>query len=461
MNAGPIIDSRLLFNRRRNWNGCDAGRCPAHAAPDSLARLGDEVVNVRLYATRFVFLFSLLFGFQFVYLAHGDVVNNYPYITQDGFDWYMEGVYLAKLFSGASLPELPVLRPPLFVFLTAADYVAGGRGLILAIFYAVALFYTYFISLKIIDSAHEGGTRNSWYLVPLAIGTTVYPLNFIKPFLLADSLAVALSLFSVLLLVKYHIEEKLPVLALSVGISVVAFMTQTYALIPYAVSCAAGVLMHLRSNKNKAIKFLLAIFTTSVLCILCTTLWNWVLPHGGTPKNFELLKLSTHMLGFYISTWSYYFFPFILFFLLFRRHQTVLNATNFVVLLSATVVLLFAVLCFFYQWREARFTYYFWPWLMILFFSGIRLKGLKNAFLLSMLMLMMAVSSPATYWDPSWRSVRFTVFHNWVGDYFSALPIDRKLNMCGDDCEGKNEFLNKSDSYVNETITIYNKIKGL
>jgi len=46
-------------------------------------------------------------------------------------------------------------------------------------------------------------------------------------------------------------------------------------------------------------------------------------------------------------------------------------------------------------------------------------------------------------------------------DYFDASPIDRNFNTCGNDCNGKNEFLNNSDPYVNSTVKIYNEIKGL
>ena len=65
-------------------------------------------MNLRLPVTLVVFLFSLMFAIQIVVLANGDIVNNYPYISPDGFDWYMQGVYLDKVLSGATLPELPV-----------------------------------------------------------------------------------------------------------------------------------------------------------------------------------------------------------------------------------------------------------------------------------------------------------------------------------------------------------------
>jgi hypothetical protein len=418
-------------------------------------------MNLRLYATIFALAFSLLYGIEFVYLAHGDVLNHYPYISPDGFDWYMEGVYLVKLLGGGSLPDLPVLRPPLFVFVTAADYLAGNLGLVVAFVLGLAIFCTYFFSLKIIDSVYGRAERNAWYLVPLAIGTTVYSLNFFKPFLLADGLSVALALASVYLLIVYHTGSKLHLLVLSVVVAVIAGMTQTYALIPYLVICGMGTLLYFGENKSRAIKYLGAAIAVSFLFVSLTALWRWVMPHGMTPSNFDLLKLSTGMFGFYVNTWSYYFFPLGMFFIIFRRYKIVFDFKNLVVVSTAVIVFLFVMLSFFYQWPEARFTYYFWPWLMILIFIIVQVQTRKGVYLLSVLMLMIVALAPDNYWSPSWKSVRVEVIHNWVGNYFSATSVDRKLDSCGSDCEGKNEFLKNSDPYINSTVKIYNKIKGL
>lgn len=86
----------------------------------------------RLFVTCFVALYSLIFALQMWSLSAADVVNRYPYISPDGFDWYLEGVYLAKILKGVELlPSLPILRPPVFVLINMVDYVAGANGLIL------------------------------------------------------------------------------------------------------------------------------------------------------------------------------------------------------------------------------------------------------------------------------------------------------------------------------------------
>jgi hypothetical protein len=418
-------------------------------------------MNLRLCTVLVVFVFSLLFSIQFVILANGDVVNNYPYISPDGFDWYTQGLYITKLLNGAVLPELPVLRPPVFVLVTAADNIAGGHGFVLAMVLGIAILSSYYFTLKIIDTANSGQYRNSWYLVPLAIGTTIYPMNFFKPYLLSDGLAVAISLASVHLLVRYDAEHSTRILVISVSVAVLAGLTQTYALIPFATACLAGALIYYQSNRGKSYSLMWALFATAAIFALLTFLWRWVIPHASTPQNFELLKLNTNMFGFYFQTWGYYFLPFILFFLIYRRFKFVWSATNLVMIVVTVVLLLMASLCLIYQWPEARFTYYLWPWLMILIFTATRLETIRGVYLVSTLLFLLVLVVPANYWVPSWPSMRVSISHNWVGEYFMAKPTDRKLNICRNECKDSNEFLKNSDPYVNSTLKIYNQIKGL
>lgn len=417
-------------------------------------------MKIRNLATIMVALFAVFFGAQFAYLAHGDVINNYPFISPDGFDWYTEGMYLTQLFSGTTLPELPVLRPPLFVFVTAADFILGSKGLILAAAFGVATFCTYYFSLKIVDSVNERNKEKSWYVIPLAISTTIYPLNYFKPFILADSLAVALSLASVLLLISYSKKQDKYFLVASCAVAILAGLTQTYALIPFLIFSSISALLSFRSNRRQALQFIGGILVASLIFVLLTLVWRGLMQHGTTPKNFDLLRFSTDMSAFYLSTWSYYFLPLILFFLLFRSYRVAISTTNIVILSSATMVMLLSILAYFYQWPDARFTFYIWPWLMILFLSSTRLTSDKGSYWIAILFLSVVVLVPSNYWEPSWKSMRVSLTQNWVGDFFRAAPVDRKFNACKvSDCAGNNEFLNRSDAYVNSTIKLYNQLK--
>lgn len=418
-------------------------------------------MNVRLYAKLFVVLFSSFFAIKFFYLVDGNVINNYPFISPDGFDWYTEGVYLTQLIKGVSLPELPVLRPPLFVFLTALDYISGKQGLVLAASYGVAILFTFFCSVKIVDSVYELPEKNAWYILPLAICTTIYPINYFKPFLLADSLAVALSLASVLMLIRYLKSLQSYTLVISCALAVLAGLTQTYGLIPFLIFSSCNFFLLFRSHKIEALKFLFSILAVSITFIMLTALWRTLLPHASTPQNFALLRFSVDMFYYYLSTWSYYFSPLILFYFICCSYEFSAISAKGILISLVIVTFLFSTLAFFYQWPDARFTFYILPWLMILFFSITRLTSARGSYLIAILTFFLIFLVPESYWSPTWASVHGSVKRNWVSDYFLALPVDRKLHSCGNSCLDDNEFLKNSDYYVNSTISTLYKIKGL
>ena len=79
-----------------------------------------------------------------VRLVDGDFFNSYPYLSQDGFDYLVEGQYIRTFLTRGSVdlgetinaqalfPRTPamlhVLRNPGFVVVTAADALLGSSG---------------------------------------------------------------------------------------------------------------------------------------------------------------------------------------------------------------------------------------------------------------------------------------------------------------------------------------------
>ena len=418
-------------------------------------------LNLRSIATRCTLLFSLLFTVKFWYLGGGDVVSYYPYISPDGFDWYLEGAYLIKSLAGANLPALPVLRPPVFVLVTAADFIFGGGGLILGAIGGLTIFGAYYFVVKIIDTFFTEDGGDSWCAIPIAIGSCIYPLNFIKPFILADSLAMTLSLASVFALVRCYQKWQVRVLISSTILAALAGLTQTYALIPFLLASSLAIFYSFFDAKKRILEYFLALVSASAFFLLVTVAWRINIPHITTPENFTLLKLSGNMFNFYIKTWSFYFLPLILFFVFSKSYEVTCDFKKYVSAMSATLAAIFGLLCFFYQWPEARFTYYMWPWLMIFFFSSVRPQKKSGSKLIIVLMLILVVLVPTNYWEPSWDSIQPKLVRNWVGNYFTAVRVDRKFDLCGDDCVGKNDFLQNSDPYVNSTVKLYQQIKDL
>ena len=406
-----------------------------------------------VYVSFFVFFFAILFSIKFYVLSNGDVINHYPFVSPDGFDWYTEGIYLVHLIQGDNLQALPVLRPPIFVFITALYYILGGSGLILSGFYFLSIVMTYFFMSWIIDMGCSFKNKDPWLLSTLAIAVTVYPINFIKGYLLSDNIAVCLSLFSVFLLLKYFNENKNYLLFLSGFIALLAGLTQAYALLPYFIFVVFRLIFMYKKSKANV----LVLFTNLIFIFLAfffvSFIWRHTLSHGSTPQNFELLHLGIAMLSFYVNTWGYYFLPLIIFLFSIKRYKALLIKNQSIMLSSAAVTFTLGFLCFIYQWPEARFTYYFWPWALISLFIFVKLVNQKNSFILlaPMILITSFLVSPNP-WQPSLRSLSLSYHKNWAVNYFESQPVDRGLDNCNTPkCDG-NEWLANSDQYVKSVI---------
>jgi hypothetical protein len=111
-------------------------------------------------------------------------------------------------------------------------------------------------------------------------------------------------------------------------------------------------------------------------------------------------------------------------------------------------------MCFIYQWPEARFTYYFWPWVLISFFLLIKPTDERTASrLLVTLMLFASFLAPSNGpWQPSLKSLSLNYDQNWAVSYFKSKSVDRGLDECATPkCEG-NEFIENSDQYVKSVM---------
>lgn len=413
------------------------------------------MLNHRIISNLYILIFGIAFGLKFYFLCDGDVLNHYPLISPDGFDWYTEGTYLIKIFFEKNLPNLPVLRPPFFVLITSLDYLLGSKGIILSIIYSFSLVMTYFLMLWIIEIGSAVKNKNAWFLFPLALSVTIYPINFIKGYLLSDSIAVCFSLLSVFFLIKYFNEKKPYLLSISSLIALIGGLTQIYALLPFLIFISLRLIPVYKTNKVNALVLITNILVTIILFIFVIYIWRHALKHNSTPKNFEFLKLGFGMLEFYINTWGYYFLPFIIFLIGYRDKKFIFIKPPLIFLSSLTVAVLIIFLCSIYQWPESRFTYYFWPWILIAFFGIVIPNEDKAASkLIVALMLFFSFLSPDNPWQPRLKSLSLNYHQNWAMGYFESKPVDRELDKCiTAECEG-NKFIENSDSYVRSVIFI-------
>ena len=413
-----------------------------------------------------VAVFAIWVGFHFVVLSSPNLINQYPYLSADSFDWYTEGVYLIESMRGAALPILPVLRPPIFVILCAFDYLSGGSGLVLGAFLTLTIFMTFYWALKILDLVNKKSFVFGPILI-LALGLTIYPLNYVKLFLLADGLAVCLSIGAVFLIMRSQsLLGGRHFYWASIALAMLASLTQTYALIPYLVACA-WLMLIARLRSNTTLEILNAMLISIVGYIVITWVWRQSVPHIKTPENFSLIHLSGAMGPYYLQTWGFYLAPplttlfclFVLQTIPFRGRVAISSLViNYldppILAISISLVAIFASLCFFYQWPDARFTYYFWPWFLIgilILMNGQKLIAFGA---LAGVMLLMVFMVPSDYWAPQWGSAQFLPRFQWVSEYSAIPKAGRNIQSCQPNCS-ESIFQINPDPYINSVLNIY------
>lgn len=412
--------------------------------------------NLRTASLLSVAFFSFIFFVQFVLLSSGNIFNNYPYITPDGFDWYAEGAYLYhQVFSTNDFP-LQVLRPPIFVILCSLDYAFGGQGIILGLIYSLNILILYNYLCKFINLFNNLQENDFLYLI-LAYSVTFMPINFIRPYLLADEIAITLAFVSSFYLIIGVNECFYKKFMLGGFLALLGGLTQTYALIPLFIILTFILLRYIfyKIIINKF--FIYYSLFIGVTFLIITFIWRGYLPHLSTPENFTLFSLDLKMLDFYSSAWSFYFFPFLCF-KLFNLNTSIKNGLESNKLILFTIFLTFSVLSFLYHWPEARFISYYWYWALIVFFSFLNFSLLQKK-LLFLIFIVSSVITPLNYWTPLWVNSSLKVSSTWFYLYFQNKSIPREIVNCFlVDCKN-NTFINNSDSYVKSSIDIFNKIE--
>lgn len=407
---------------------------------------------------------SLAYFFKLLILSNGYMINQYPFISPDGFDWITEGLYLSEAIKGNVFDGvLPVARPPFFVFITAIDAFFGQTGIVIWLVNSIAFFVTGYIGLLLIGYKN----RTNWFNAIFIIALLLAPINYVRIWMLSDGITVALSLLTVYYLQKYqnYNFKQITVGALLIAIS---GSSQIYGLMIPLIYLGIFFLFAVKNKQFSIIKQILFITTLALIFYaIVNYAWFQFIPHDMTPKNFVLLQLSLDMFWFYFHTWGFYFFPFIPLFLLIRL-LTKEEYVRDILLLSLWVgVIIFMTLCFVYQWQESRFTFMFWSILVIAIFrSSIYLKQQQEIFriqiytIVSFLIIFQSflISIP-NEWRPDLKNVSISPA-TWIGTFVVAKPIDRfeLKNQCGSVHSFCSDAIVHGDGYVQSVINIYKKL---
>ncbi len=408
-----------------------------------------SIISADFFATRRAVLFLasalflLLFIIKFVLLSNGNVLNNYPAISSDGFDWLTEGLYLSLLFKDAVAERvLPFLRPPVFVLVTMLDAFAGQNGYVIAAANTLAWAATIMCAFRLLDHSPSSDVRDGrkYLIATLVAGLLIVaPINYFRIFLLSDGLCIGLAMASYYFYHRYFMGATSVALVVATILGVVASCTQTYGLIAPLAASTVGMVALLKSRDfPRLVRVVVAAGLLVAGSVSLRLLWLGAFEHVSIPKNFDLFRFSFNMTGFYLNTWSIYLLPILpvlivsIFYI--PRLLPVLR-DDLVFLSSAMVTAIFAGLCFFYQWPEARFTLLFWPWLVVV--AGKLLLGLTRAGLPSvqhqvlvlvaggLLFLQTFIVYPQEYWRPTWSAMTVGVRGSWLAAFARAQPLDR------------------------------------
>ena len=399
----------------------------------------------------------------------------------DSYDWYVEGIYLVQSFGGELLPNLFVLRPPVFVLICALDYLLGASGYVVGSVLGLCIFGTFALCLALVEMVQKFTAINAvtpdplpttmlqvkqctegWGAPILAIVLTIAPINFFTPFLYADRLACFLSLLSVYLLICWHEKKVGSISQWAILTAIMEGLTQVYAVIPFIIAITLIGLIRIRSEHNLRslqvlLESVLSIGIVGCLIAVVSIVWRISIPHAITPTNFGLISFDLEMLRFYKHTWGFYLLPIALMVMLLGKPTFALLRSSYILQIALGISVTLMGLLLLYHWEEARFTYYFFPWLMIflcIFFSA---RNSLSVGIIVILLLIYSALVPQNYWIPQPRTIELNLHQTWIGDFALAGPVDRGLDKCeaNSNCLANNIFIAGSEGYTQTMMGIY------
>lgn len=409
----------------------------------------------------FLLSISFLYFIKLIILSNGYAINQYPFISPDGFDWLTEGLYLSEAIKGNLYDGvLPVARPPVFIFITALDAFWGQTGVVIWLFNSIAFFITGYVGLLLIKYKEQ----STWFNIIFLVALLLAPINYVRLWMLSDSITVALSLATVYYLYKHQDFNSLKQIILASFLIAIAGSSQIYGLMFPLIYIGTLFLFSFSNKKIVKKQIIFLVVLSLVIYAILNYLWFNFIPHGMTPKNFVLLKLSFDMFWFYFHTWGFYFFPFLpLLFLIGKVKKKEYLQDIFLVSLWIAVIV-FMTLCFIYQWQESRFTFMFWYILVIAIFRSSQYIEVNNEIIRlkiytivsTLIILQTFFMSIPNEWRPDLKHISISPA-SWMGSLMVAKPVDRfELDISCDNVKlFCNDAIVSGDDYIQSVMDVY------
>ncbi len=389
------------------------------------------------------FMMGLIQFYLMARLISGDFLNSYPFISDDGFDWVAQGFGLKGIVLDGDNSVWPILRPPVFVFVTFLDAMIGTGGYLIVGAISLSVSGTALASAYLARRLHF----SDFTVLSIMLAVWFYNLAYFRIWILSDAVCIFLMLWSVVLLLCNRPEETHKNLLLSSILAVLSGLTQSYGLLPFVVmTLSFAVLEFVESRDGSMRRYFSSALAVLAISSLVQLIWGELIPHSARPSNFSLLKFSFDMAGFYAGVWPTAFVVFLpaLLLIISRRSSGKWMTADLLSLLASSMV--FAGLTFFYQWPEARFTYVYWPVVLCLFlvlsrlpssleFSQVDKLIRKTCFGIVALGLLVVPGNG--YWQPTVRLTNIDWYSTWIAQLWTGATVDRFAleASCGSDSQ--------------------------
>jgi hypothetical protein len=237
---------------------------------------------------------------------------------------------------------------------------------------------------------------------------------------------------------------------LSIFLALVSGLTQSYTFIPYFIF---SFYLYIYQFKKYKI-YIGSIIFPVIGFILITLFWRNFINHLMTPENFTLLKFSSTNKDFYKIVWPLFLWPLFLPIAIgipfLWRWISPFSTLLIPLLLTSTLLM---ILSFFYQWQESRFTFYVWPWLLILTLQSIE-PSRKLLFICIGCLVLSSFIVPNNYWQPSRNDISLST-NNWIYQYFASDSMHRRLIQCEPGCPSNHWMADQNHHHTGKTLSIY------
>ena len=380
-----------------------------------------KLIN-RLIITALI-LISLISGYRPISLGRKDLISAYSAITVDGFDFIIAGRALADGFVG----RIVSLRNPAYTFISYLDAITGKVGIIFGITISLSLLIQIYSMIKIMKFFNLQVVLQNLILLSFFF----HWIHYINIYILSDLFSLSLMLLGLYFLIT-GINQNIFTKNESIGIFIISIsaLGQFYTLLSLGILIIKLTNQNIQKSIRLKILLILALNISIVIGIrLC---WNLLVPHKSVPLNIELLKLNFNMLNFYSNTWIVMFLPLLISVIILIISNLNFNFKSYLhnyikeSLFFLVNVVVIAIITFFYQWPESRFSYllFIFTFILVIYTVKNNEKIWKDfMYLCTILTILFSIFwSPVNKWQP--RVGESVFFRPWIVErYWESVPF--------------------------------------